>query len=1080
MAVSTLIVAGVAACDDDGARRDGEDTAVDSGQDTPGDEDLAEEDLADSVADSSDGEEDDGADAVSDVMEPPTTIETACTGTLTQNTTRGERVVIDLCPYLGDPASESGARLFKIEDAADILEGVAAQGRVGDYLIDTGKARFVVHGPDRRSTPCPHGGTLVDASYLTEEGTWTPDHVGEICLFFQLGRTIAPEADDFEILRDGSDGGAVVLAVTSPDVLNDWINLRGMVEQYIGTSIRLPLDADQDFGLTLTQYFIARPGQSHVEIVTAVRNDGDQRQSILLGDLIDSGGVVSFFNPENLIAGFGYEEITPEPMSFLAFVSDESSHAYVPRVRGFSPEGRVEVDASYLAVSGVAVPMLGTRDLLSSLLAPNFNRGEGVVLLNRGFWHTWERSVFVGSADVGTLTDAVYAQREQPSGVVSGRVVDADGQPVAGVPVAVLRYSGIVGRGETRFLTDAEGRFSGRVPVGADIEFVADPSDRAIITPLPHQSVAADQELTLDDIVVSRRGAIEVTVENALDGSPIPAKVTVLCNGPCPRRYESQLRDITRDALGAEVAAVEHVGVDGQLTINVPPGDYRVVVSRGMAWSVWPVGEPGDGPVAAAAAVTVPDDGSSVSVEAQLFPAVDRAGFMGADFHVHAVNSPDAPVDNFDRVRAFLAAGVDVLISSDHDYVTDFAPYVRALGAEGVAATMVGVELTTFDYGHYNAFPLVVDESDLTGGAPDWAVHNGPSMHPSQVFAALSAYPDEQILQLNHPYAVGMGYLRAIEADIARRISRRDPTDFRMLPVEPGADGDTGLYVEDFTALELLNGYSLSGFWTVANAWFAMLANGFTPTATASSDTHRLYSDISGDPRTWVEVGAQHDTVATFDAQAFVRATNAQKAFGTTGPFVRVRASSAGGTPVGLGGTVSSGGEPLRFEVEVQTPLWMHAEQIAVFGNVLDSSPAAGMVNSARPEPIAVQALAWDPMTDLVEMTPAGGGEPVAVAWRKTVAVEVMPPAHDTFYMVVVETPTEAQRSMFPVIWDRNAPTFAYTNPIYVDVDGNGQYDAPGAVPAPTGTGGSVVPEAPRPATLEDFERLRELLAHEH
>ena len=48
--------------------------------------------------------------------------------------------------------------------------------------------------------------------------------------------------------------------------------------------------------------------------------------------------------------------------------------------------------------------------------------------------------------------------------------------------------------------------------------------------------------------------------------------------------------------------------------------------------------------------------------------------------------------------------------------ITDFAPVVRDLGLQSSMATMIGVEVTPFDYGHQNAFPVTV--RDGPGGGP--------------------------------------------------------------------------------------------------------------------------------------------------------------------------------------------------------------------------------------------------------------------------------------------------------------------------------------------------------------------------
>ena len=100
---------------------------------------------------------------------------------------------------------------------------------------------------------------------------------------------------------------------------------------------------------------------------------------------------------------------------------------------------------------------------------------------------------------------------------------------------------------------------------------------------------------------------------------------------------------------------------------------------------------------------------ADATAAATLGRIVDTTGWMSADLHVHAINSTDSAVRNSLRAANFLAEGVDVLLSTDHEVITDFAPIVRELGAEQLMATMIGEEVTTFSHGHFNAFPLVRD-----------------------------------------------------------------------------------------------------------------------------------------------------------------------------------------------------------------------------------------------------------------------------------------------------------------------------------------------------------------------------------
>jgi len=141
--------------------------------------------------------------------------------------------------------------------------------------------------------------------------------------------------------------------------------------------------------------------------------------------------------------------------------------------------------------------------------------------------------------------------------------------------------------------------------------------------------------------------------------------------------------------------------------VNLPPGKYRVVVSRGMEYSRYETEISLSG-------------GSQFEIKAILHRVANTPGWLSTDTHVHAVNSPDSPVSLIDRVITFGAEGVDVIISTDHDWLTDYEPAIKLVGIPEFLASLVGQEITTFSYGHFNAYPIVRDESKSSDGALDW------------------------------------------------------------------------------------------------------------------------------------------------------------------------------------------------------------------------------------------------------------------------------------------------------------------------------------------------------------------------
>ncbi len=952
------------------------------------------------------------ADADADLSAPPIPVE------------------VDLAPYLTSaPDPEDSVRVFVAASQTDLLGGLAAQGRLGDFILENGRARFVVEQADRVIGPCPYGGNVIDAAVRTGDDTFAPDVVGEVCLFAYLGQTLSP--DTFEILADGADGGAGVLAVTGRLDLLDFINLTGAVEAFApGLNIRFPVDPSDRLPLAVTVYYVLRPGDTAVQVITAVRNDGRETVHVPFGHLIDSGGEVEFYNPLSSLGGFGYnnlgaESIVGEPLPFLAFRGADSTYAYAPEPDP-SLENDLPISGGYLSVSGVAVSLLGTNNLIAAITAnpAALDRTPGFVGFEPGASHTILHRLYVGGGGVADIVDAVLADHDVATGAVNGTVTYAGGDdPAAGARVTAIDAEG---RGVNQALSGADGTYAMRLPAGTYTLRAFTPGGGGEASgPV---TVVGDDEHTAP-IEVGAPGTLEVTVRRP-DGDPTPARVTVWCVGPCPLRPGNAERAVITSQ-PSNTQAIEYTGVDGVVSIELPEGDYRVTVTRGVTWSVWPP----DAPETGGDPITI-TSGATVTRDAEIAQVVDTRGALSGDFHVHSINSPDSPVPLQMRVRNFMGEGVDVLVATDHDRISDVEAAVEAEGAGDEVAGIVGVELTTFDYGHYNSFPLTVDEDSRNGGAVDWAGGDGPGLAPREFFAALHEFPGEQVIQINHP---NTGYFSLTGADVLRGTTRTDPASLRLEP-QPGATEDpidTGLWSEDFTALEVLNGTSMSRFWICARWWLTMVGRGFTPTATAVTDTHRLFADLGGIPRSFVFLDDDDDTPGTIDRDAFARAVNAGRLIGSAGPFFRVLARNETGDEASLGDVLATNGEAVTLEVTVEVPAWMDVDTVEVYMNLGDDvlQPLRGYDDDPL-VPTLSQAIDWDDDTDYQVVTT---GDEEHARWRRTVTFSLETDVDA--YVVVMVRSLGGGASMFPLVGGGVTP-FAYANPFYLDADGDG-YDDP-------------------------------------
>ena len=421
--------------------------------------------------------------------------------------------------------------------------------------------------------------------------------------------------------------------------------------------------------------------------------------------------------------------------------------------------------------------------------------------------------------------------------------------------------------------------------------------------------------------------------------------------------------------------------------VAVAPGRYRVLATRGPEFS---------------ATETRLEVKPGATAELAIEPprrVLATPGWISSDFHVHAAPSPDTALSLPARVASFAAEGADVLVATDHDMVTDYAPLIRELGLASRMASLVGSEVTSevktevapFTLGHANAFPLPLDPLAYRGGA---VPNEGRRWR--QVIADLRAIPGERVLQLNHARTDEGGlHARAFFSHLGFLGEPYDPAQpLTAMPnavlVEP--DPKTGVRDIDFDAMELLNGKRLDAYPALREDWFSLLRQGVVLTGTANSDSHTHQSFVAA-PRNYVSVAS--DEIASFDPQAFVRAVREGRCFGTTGPILEVKLGDAG-----LGERFRGREGTLR--VEVRAAPWVSVRQARVYqdGRLLRTDP----IETGRPLELPLRFARDGFVTVEVEGDPAG------------VYADLLP----------AFTP------------------FAFTNPIFVDADGDGRWTPPG------------------------------------
>ncbi|MBI4818576.1 MAG: CehA/McbA family metallohydrolase [Deltaproteobacteria bacterium] len=394
---------------------------------------------------------------------------------------------------------------------------------------------------------------------------------------------------------------------------------------------------------------------------------------------------------------------------------------------------------------------------------------------------------------------------------------------------------------------------------------------------------------------------------------------------------------------------------------SVPAGEYTIVVSHGPECDLW------------VSDVTVESD-EVANVAPVLRTVVDSRGWVAGDFHVHGSKSLDADADRRLRVLGAVAEGLDLLVSTDHDIVTDYRPLLERVGLDAKLTTATGMEASPL-WGHINSFPLVAESPPRYFAIP-WFKYSaegvyGGMLEPHELTEKLYGSGAE-IVQINHPrFQQGVfDYLRL------------DPRTGRSEKTWPRAD-----------AFEVLNGKLFDEFDALFTDMVALRKAGVRMTATGVSDAHGAYSGI-GYARTFTKAP---DT-QPIELSPVWQGLREGRVVASTGPFVSFSAK-AGSSSAEVGEVLRASG-PVKLDVEVQAPGWLALDRVEIFqeGQLI----ATRSVESVDTATVAIPA----------------------VRFRHTFTATA---SADTFFIAVVRS----DRPSLPVIDDL---TIAVTNPIDVDV----------------------------------------------
>ncbi len=689
-------------------------------------------------------------------------------------------------------------------------------------------------------------------------------------------------------------------------------------------------------------------------------------------------------------------------------------------------------------------------------------------------WEVYERFIFLADGGgVSGAADVAYGLREQlwgePYVTVSGTIAAPGGSLGETMRASLL----IVDADEvpvTHVLPDADGTWSARVPADRDYTLTAEAFGRAVSS--VSFTAAGDD---VDVGVVSLDAVGEVSINVLVDGAEdhmlvfvVPADdATDAATAGTAYGFFEECAPMLGLTHGGSPAC-NRVLVNGATTVALPPGNYDFYTSRGMFSTL------GAELGVKVEAVT----GQSVLLEVTSLD-LQPEGSLTGDFHVHGGKSFDANIPDLDRVQAFVASGLDVIVSTEHDVINDYAEAIDALGVADRLLLITGTEATGHvlfryraDYGfpqvvgHWMFWPMPYDpEGPYRGAAYD------EKAEPGLLFTReedAGWQRDVGVSQLNHPYggaAFGRDYSWATAAGFDQTeplLEEYDGSGQSLFFHKP----EGARYGNDaYDVQEVLNGTKNENVIQYRSFWFYLLNQGIVRGGTANSDSHSLVENVLGTPRNVVFTETTRDD---FDAAVFNEDVRQGHVLGTTGPVVLAAIGTA--RP---GSELTTPADDAVLSVGVSAAPWVPLGELRVIVNgavvygaplpeaadPFGSTPTTASVEIPLSELLPASGDAWIvveaglPLVDQADLDCNGlpdtgdNNEDGTIDWRDVADLTEDPGVDCLDTVGPLAEPPEPERDtpewIFQAVTPHGYP-IAFTNPFLLDRDGDGTFTGPG------------------------------------
>lgn len=588
------------------------------------------------------------------------------------------------------------------------------------------------------------------------------------------------------------------------------------------------------------------------------------------------------------------------------------------------------------------------------------------IKLAAGAGITYARFLSIGNSP-GEAFGIVAANRE-PTGTLSGWIRDAQHRAIPSSQVDI-KFANLA----IPVYPNDLGFFRVSLPKGTYSVAVQDIGRESV-----ERSVEIAPKIETElSVELSSEAAIAFKILDEL-GRSIPCKAQFIgINGTKSPNLGPQNR--------AHGCVDQYFSERGNFRVQVPPGSYKVIVTRGMEYSHL-------------AHEIKLMGGETGVVSGTLKRLVQSPGWVSADFHNHSTPSGDNTCGTDDRVISLAAEHIEFAPTTEHNRLYDWRPHIENLGLSEYLNTVSGVELTGSG-AHFNAFPYSPVPHTQDAGAPVW--EKDPRLNAITLRDYQGFRPDRWI-QINHPDLVENFFDRDGDGQI----------DGGFLGLGKMIDG---FETQNGNSANILAGAPYQIFKNSAGKdvvagvrefiWLQMLNQGFQIWAQAVSDAHSVYGNGVGGWRCYVASSTDHPSQLNWDELS--RASKSGRVILTSGPYLEV-STLDGVFPGGLARATDS----VELSVRVQCTDWIDIDRIQI------------LVNGAQ-----------RPDLNFTRESHSDWFQNGVVKFERVIKV---PLQQDSHIIVVACGEKFDLKTGFGTSPQSQLKPCAYNNPIFVDVDGGG------------------------------------------